>query len=155
MHLRWSEVDLERRRLFLPDSKTGRKTIVLGAPAIAIFKEIRENGQYRIASDDPEKPKTDLKRPWALVSGHAGLSDVRIHDVRHSFASVGAGSGMGLPIIGKLLGHADVAMTQRYAHLEADPLRRASDAISAIIANALNKTDSITDGDAPNRSDAA
>ncbi|WP_199699201.1 site-specific integrase [Oleomonas cavernae] len=155
LRLKWSEVDLQRGLLFLPDSKTGRKTIVLGAAALAVLEGIRSNGVYVIEGDDPEKPKADLKKPWALISRHAGLEGVRLHDLRHSFASVGAGSGMGLPIIGKLLGHANTTTTQRYAHLDADPLRRASDAISAIIANALNKTGDITDGDAPDCSDAA
>ncbi len=138
LHLKWSEVDLERGLLFLPDSKTGRKTVVLGAAALAVLQDIRSNGVYVIEGDDPEKPKADLKKPWALVSRHAGLEGVRLHDLRHSFASVGAGSGMGLPIIGKLLGHASAATTQRYAHLDADPLRRASDAITSVIAQALN-----------------
>lgn len=155
LNLRWKEVDLERGLLFLPDSKTGRKTIVLGAPAIAILKEIRGNGPYVIAGDDPDKPKTDLKRPWALVSRRAGLEDVRLHDLRHSFASVGAGSGMGLPIIGKLLGHASTATTQRYAHLDADPLRRASDAIGAAIALALDGKIEQGESDAGDHSDAA
>jgi site-specific recombinase XerD len=65
------------------------------------------------------------------------LDGLRIHDMRHSFASIGAGSGMGLPIIGKLLGHKDAATTQRYAHLDADPLRRASDAIASAISASL------------------
>ncbi|RJF89815.1 hypothetical protein D3874_24975 [Oleomonas cavernae] len=106
--------------LFLPDSKTGRKTIVLAAAALAVLEDIGGNSVYVIEGDDVEKPKADLKKPWALVSRHAGLEGVRRHDLRHSFASVGAGSGMGLPIIGKLLGHANTTTTQRYAHLDGD-----------------------------------
>ena len=94
-------------------------------------------GSYVIAGNDPEKPRADLQRPWALVSKQAGLDGVRLHDLRHSFASVGAGSGLGLPVIGKLLGHANAATTERYAHVAADPLRRASDAISSAIAKAM------------------
>jgi integrase len=59
-----------------------------------------------ISGNDADKPRSDLKRPWQVVTKRAGLEGVRIHDLRHSFASLGAGSGLGLPIIGKLLGHA-------------------------------------------------
>ena len=75
-------------------------------------------------------PRTDLKRPWTMITRQAGLEGLRIHDLRHSFASFGAGGGMGLPIVGKLLGHANATTTARYAHLDADPLRRASNAIA-------------------------
>ena len=79
----------------------------------------------------------DLKRPWMLVRERAGLSDVRLHDLRHSFASLGAGSGMGLPVIGALLGHKEARTTQRYAHLADDPLRAASEAIGGQVAAAM------------------
>jgi integrase len=68
----------------------------------------------------------------------AGLEGVRIHDLRHSFASVGAGASLGLPIIGKLLGHTQAATTHRYAHLDADPMRRAAETIGATIAAAMD-----------------
>ncbi len=84
-----------------------------------------------------KKPRADLNRPWARIRSHAKLDDVRLHDLRHTFASVGAGSGLGLPVIGKLLGHASVATTQRYAHLADDPLRRGANVISALIKSAL------------------
>jgi integrase len=77
-----------------------------------------------------------------LVSGRAALHGRRLHDLRHSFASVGAGSGYGLPMIGKLLGHSTAKTTERYAHLAADPLRRASDAISGSIARAMGERSS-------------
>jgi integrase len=139
LDLKWNHVDLERGLLLLPDSKTGKKTIVLAAPSIAILLGLPRIGQYVIAGDDPDRPRATLRHAWALVSKCARLEGVRLHDLRHSFASVGAGSGMGLPIIGKLLGHANVSTTQRYAHLAADPLRRASDAIAAAIATAMGE----------------
>lgn len=71
-------------------------------------------------------PRADLKRPWATISRAAGLTDVQIHDLRHSFASMGAGASLGLTIIGKLIGHTQAATTARYSRL-ADPLRRAAD----------------------------
>ena len=69
---------------------------------------------------------------------HAGLGGVRLHDLRHTYASFGAGSGLGLPIIGRLLGHTQPSTTARYAHLDNDPLRRASEAIAGTIAAALD-----------------
>lgn len=143
LHLEWSHVDLERGLLLLPQSKTGKKTIVLNAPAMEILSNLTRVGRYVIAGDtagtEKEQPRSDLKRPWAMVIRHAGLADLRIHDLRHNFASFGAGGGMGLPIIGKLLGHTQAATTQRYAHLDADPLRRASNAIGASIAAAMGE----------------
>jgi integrase len=74
-----------------------------------------------------------------MVTRHAGLEGLRLHDLRHSFASFGAGGGLGLPIIGKLLGHANATTTARYAHLDADPLRRASNVIGHSIADAMGE----------------
>jgi integrase len=95
-------------------------------------------GEYVIHGEQADKPRSDLKRPWAVVCKRAGLEGVRIHDLRHSFASVGVGAGHGLPIVGKLLGHADASSTARYAHLDADPVRRASNSIAAAIEAAMN-----------------
>ena len=144
LHLRWEHVDFERGLLFLPDSKTGRKTIVLNAPSLETLANLPRIGGYVIAAESAgtanEKPRADLKRPWRTVSQRAGFDGVRLHDLRHTFASVGAGGGLGLPIIGKLLGHAQASTTQRYAHLDSDPLRRASDSIGGRIAAAMGET---------------
>jgi integrase len=137
LHLKWEQVDLERGLLFLADSKTGRKTVILNAPALAVLAGLDRLGSYVVPGDNPEKPRADLKRPWEAVAKRAGLSGVRLHDLRHTYASFGAGGGLGLPIIGKLLGHSQASTTQRYAHLDADPLRRASEAIGGRIAAAL------------------
>ncbi|NOT71806.1 MAG: site-specific integrase [Hyphomicrobium sp.] len=137
LHLRWEEVDFERGMIFLPDSKTGRKPIILNAPALDIIAGLPKLGAYVIAGNDPSKPRADLHRPWKAVATRAGLGEVRIHDLRHTFASFGAGGGFGLPMIGKLLGHKQAATTQRYAHLDNDPLRRATGAIGASIAAAM------------------
>src|SRR5215212_8921273 len=139
LELRWEHVDAERGLLFLPDSKTGRKTIVLNAPALAIFADLPRlpGNPHVICGQKPGSGMTGLKRPWQIVCRAAGLSRVRLHDLRHTFASYGAGSSLGLPIIGKLLGHSQSATTARYAHLDADPLRRASDLIGQRIAAAM------------------
>jgi integrase len=137
LHLKWEHVDLERGLLFLADSKTGRKSVILNAPALAVLTDLDRLGSYVVPGDNPEKPRADLKRPWEAVARRAGLEGVRLHDLRHTYASFGAGGGLGLPIIGKLLGHTQASTTQRYAHLDADPLRRASEAIGGRIAAAL------------------
>jgi integrase len=139
--LRWSEVDAERGLLLLPDSKTGRKAVVLNAPAMQVLSEVpRISGcEFVILGDDPRKPRADLAKPWKLIRHSAGLNDVRLHDLRHTHASIGAGAGLGLPIIGKLLGHKHADTTARYAHLDDDPLRRASNRIGGEIAAALDR----------------
>ena len=137
LHLQWSCVDVERGMLFLPDSKTGRKPVVLNGPALAILASLPQLGRFVIPGNEPDKPRHDLQKLWEAVRRRAELDGVRIHDLRHTFASVGASSGLGLPIVGKLLGHAQTATTARYAHLDDDPVRRASDQIGMSIQSAL------------------
>jgi integrase len=139
LSLRWSYVDFEGARLNLPDSKTRKKFILLNAAALALLRELP-----RLAGNPHVFPGpgasghiVDLKKPWASVRARAGLEDVRLHDLRHSFASFGAASGMGLPVIGALLGHKEMRTTQRYAHLADDPLRAASEAIAGRVAAAM------------------
>jgi integrase len=137
LHLRWKDVDLERRLLHLPDSKTGKKTVILNESALNILTNIPRQDTYVIASDISEQPRHDLKRPWDHIRRAAGLDDVRLHDLRHTHASIGVASGLGLPIIGKLLGHASPITTARYAHLGDDPVRRASDVIGRKISKLI------------------
>lgn len=144
LDLRWSHTDLERGLLLLPDSKTGKKTIVLSSAAMAIIERLAgedteglKRNDYVIKGVGDGKPRRDLKRPWEAVRRRAKLDDIRLHDVRHTFASLGAGASLGLPIVGKLLGHSQPQTTARYAHLDADPLRRASDIIGAQIEKAM------------------
>jgi integrase len=137
--LRWEWIDFERKLIFLPDSKTGKKTIVLNAPAIAELNKLARIGTYVIAGNDPERPRVDIKRPWSVIAKRAELTGVRLHDLRHSFASAGVGMGLGLPIIGKLLGHTQVQTTHRYAHLELDPIRRGAEFIGIQLAAGLGE----------------
>lgn len=141
LNLEWSQVDMERGMLFLPDSKTGKKPVVLNAPAMTILQRLEPLGRYVVPGDPgpngEDRPRADLKRPWELIQHHAGLEGVRIHDLRHTHASIAAGDGLGLPIIGKLLGHKNVATTARYAHLDNDPVRRASNHVGQRLSDAL------------------
>ena len=136
LHLEWSHIDLDRGLLLLPDSKTGRKTVILSGIAQDLLRGHKRTGPYVIAGADRERPRADLKKPWLAVQRHAGLEGVRLHDLRHTFASIGAGASLGLPIVGKLLGHSQPATTARYAHLDADPLRRAANHIGQALAAA-------------------
>jgi integrase len=143
LRLKWEYVDTERGLLLLPDSKTGRRAVVLNAPALAVLASLPRLGSYVVPGGNPERPRHDLKRLWGTVSRRAGLEGVRLHDLRHTYASVGAGGGLGLPIIGKLLGHSQSATTARYAHLDNDPLKRASESIGAHIAAAMGEANDV------------
>lgn len=79
----------------------------------------------------------NLQKPWRRIRSEAGLSDVRLHDLRHSFASVAAANGASLLLIGKLLGHSQPQTTARYAHLVNDPVREANEAIGKRIATLM------------------
>jgi len=81
--------------LFLPDSKSGRKTVILNAPALTVLHGLRQLGPYGVPGDDPESPRPDLKRPWDAITKRAGLVGVRLHDLRHTYASFGVGDGLG------------------------------------------------------------
>jgi integrase len=135
--LQWSHIDFERGLINLPDSKTGRKTIVMSAATIDLLRDCDRRGAFVIPGLNADRARSDLKKPWRAIQRHAGLEGVRIHDLRHTFASIGAGASLGLPIVGKLLGHSKPATTARYAHLDADPLRRASNVIGAHLVAAL------------------
>src|SRR5271157_1862867 len=141
LHAKWEQVDIERGLIFLADSKTGKKPLYLSAAAQKMLADIPriEGNPHMIAGAKDGAPRSDLKKPWAAVSRAAGLEGVRIHDLRHSFASFGAGASLGLPIIGKLLGHSQPSTTARYAHLDADPMRRAADTTGAVITAAMDE----------------
>lgn len=146
LSLQWANVDLVRGMLLLPDSKTGQKTIVLSTAAIAVLEELPRISPYVIPGRPrrnketgkfEERPRTDVKRPWKNVLAHAGIKNLRRHDLRHTNASIGVGEGLGLPIIGKILGHASTKTTERYAHLDIDPVRRAIEIVGEKISPKL------------------
>jgi integrase len=139
LHAKWEHIDFERGIIFLQDSKTGRKPIYLSAAAASIISALPrlDGNPYVFPGEKNAQPRADLKRPWDAICTAAGLDGVRLHDLRHSFASVGAGASLGLPIIGKLLGHQQPSTTQRYAHLDSDPMRRAVETIGSTIEAAM------------------
>lgn len=131
--LKW---DYVRDKLHLPDSKTGAKTVYLNDAARSVLDALPrvEGNPYVIAGAVEGQHVTDLQKPWRRIRARAGLEDVRIHDIRHSFASAAVGLGMSLPLIGKLLGHTTPQTTARYAHLADDPIRAAAELVGGAMA---------------------
>jgi integrase len=139
--LRWLDVDFDHQLLRLPESKTGQKIVYLNAPAMSVLNELpraRDNPHVIVGTRTGISLR-GIDKTWFRVRRAAGLDNVRLHDLRHSFASVGVAGGLSLPIIGALLGHKYATTTARYAHLSADPLRTANDAIGSRIAAAMNR----------------
>jgi integrase len=130
--LKWNEVDLQRGYLALRDSKTGAKIIPLGAPAVEVLSGIArvEGANYIFPASSGEGHFQGVEKVWRKVRVAAGFPKLRLHDLRHSFASVGLARGNALTVIGAILGHADVKTTSRYAHLADDPVRNAASEIS-------------------------
>jgi integrase len=144
LHAQWPQLDIQRSVLFLSDSKSGKKPIYLNAAALSVLASLPrlEGNPHLFPGAIEGRPRVSLDAPWQALTRAAGLSGLRIHDLRHSFASVGAGASLGLPVIGKLLGHAHAATTSRYAHLasDGDPVRRAVETIGATIDGAMNRS---------------
>ena len=137
--LRWEHVSEEHESLFLPDSKTGRKAVHLSPPALALLQATPrlEGNPYVICGERPGRHLVNIEKPWRRIRAAAKLDDVRLHDLRHSFASVAASGGQSLIVIGKMLGHSQPATTARYAHLADDPVKAASDTVGRHIASAM------------------
>ena len=140
MGLRWEYVDFEHACLRLPTSKTGQKIIPLGAPAMKLLASLdrSDKSQYVFPGKKAGRPLVNVTKPWKRVCDVAGLDGVRIHDLRHSFASAGISRGLALPVIGAILGHVNASTTERYAHLSDDPVRKGVEDTSAAIAAAIS-----------------
>ena len=138
--LQWHWIDFDRGEARLPESKTGAKTLHLPPPALAVIAGLPrlDGNPYVIAGAKAGAALVNLEKPWRAIRKQAGLEDVRLHDLRHAFASVAASSGMGLPIIGKMLGHTQAATTARYAHLASDPVKAAAATVARKIAAAMS-----------------
>ena len=134
--LRWEHVDLENGELNLPDTKTGAKTIVLPQAAVKVLADIRKipGNPWVIAGRKPNAHLKGLDVGWRTLRSRAELEDVRIHDLRHSYASRALALGESLPMIGKLLGHKQIETTARYAHLADDSVHASAERIAESLA---------------------
>ena len=139
MTLQWDHVDLEGRALRLPDRKNREKIVHLGRPVVELLQEAPriKGNPWVIPGTLPGKRLSDLQPFWQRVRARAGVKDVRLHDLRHTFASTAVAAGQGLPMIGKLLGHTQVQTTARYAHLAAEPVKLAADAVAQNLRQSL------------------
>ena len=140
LNLRWEDIDLQARRLMLRDSKTGPRAVALNEPAAAVLEEM---ARFRDAfpspwvfpsSVDRSCPCVQIDKSWRELRMQAGLPDLRVHDLRHSFASVGAAANVPQMLLKSLLGHAQLATTDKYVHFGDDPARQASNEIANEIA---------------------
>ncbi len=134
--LRWEEVDLEAAELRLRDSKTGPRVVPLSAAAVCVLAALPRvpGNPWVIPGSKLGGHLSNLNDHWLRVRARAGLEDVRIHDLRHSFASRALALGESLPTIGQLLGHGQVATTARYAHLARDAVKASASRVADSIA---------------------
>jgi len=139
----WDQFDLENGVWTKPSAHTKQKKdhrVPLSGPARQLLGVIREKstGDYLFPGKSPDVPVTDIKHFWSAICRTAEIQDCRLHDLRHTYASILASSGLSLPIVGALLGHTQPATTARYAHLYDDPLREATERVAAVVTAAGN-----------------
>lgn len=135
--LRWEYI--KQDHIELPDSKTGARVVPVGPDARAVLASIQRepDNPWVVAGRFPGSHIGNLQRPWTIIRERAGLEDVRIHDLRHSFASRALALGESLSMIGKLLGHTQVQTTARYAHLAREAIQNAATRIAGSIGDTL------------------
>ncbi|MCL2122662.1 MAG: site-specific integrase [Desulfovibrionaceae bacterium] len=137
LSLEWKNIDLRQGIARIPDSKTGFKVIQLPAPAVAVLESLPQYSEWVFPAGSASGHMVNIRMAWVNVLKQSGLTGWRIHDLRHAFASAMVNSGASLPIIGKILGHTQTSTTQRYAHLEENPARKAAEEAAKKIQNAM------------------
>jgi integrase len=138
-YARWEYLDWEKKTLLVPLSKSGKpRAIALNGVALDLLRSVRADNAsaYIFPSPVTGKPSASLYFPWQRIRVRAGLPDLRLHDLRHSFASFLVNKGVSLYVVQGLLGHAHTRYTQRYAHLTPDTLREAAEAAGSVIVGA-------------------
>ena len=134
--LRWADIEVMGARLQLRDSKTGARRVLLSAPAVEFLQTLPRTSEF-VFPGKAGHPLADLTHPWQRTRKLAGLEGIRLHDLRHHFASVAISAGLSLEHLAPLMGHTNVATTRRYAHLLEDAERRATDTVGAAMALAI------------------
>ncbi|MDE0702962.1 MAG: site-specific integrase [Rhodospirillaceae bacterium] len=136
--LRWLDVDLDAGEIHLADAKSGPRAVQLPPTAVGLLEALprRKDSLWVFPGNDRDGrfSGSGLDHAWRTVRAVAGLEDVRMHDLRHSFASRALALGETLPVIGKLLGHSDIETTSRYAHLAQDSIHGTAERVAASIA---------------------
>ena len=142
LSMRWDDVDLAAASWTKPAATTKQKKVhvaPLSAPARQLLARLQKNtetGTEFVFAGRHGNHRSSLQRAWAALCRRAGIRGLRIHDLRHSYASTLAGAGFSLPVIGALLGHSETATTARYAHLVDEVTRTAAERAGAIITSA-------------------
>lgn len=139
-HAKWDYIDWERRTLLVPVSKSGKpRVIALNGQAMALLRSIPriDGNPYIFPSPITGRPCPSLHFPWTRIKQRAILDDLRLHDLRHSFASFLVNEGVSLYVVQGLLGHTQPRTTQRYAHLAQDTLNSAAEVVANVIAGAI------------------
>ena len=145
--LRWPEFDAEHSCLHLADSKSGRKVVPLSSLAVKIIEsQPRVDGtEYVFPATSGEGRYRGVSKIWRRIRKCAGLDDLRLHDLRHTFASVSISAGVPMAVIGKILGHADQRMTNRYAHLADDPVYAGAEKVADVLSKRLGDSIRVQD----------
>jgi integrase len=137
--LRWDWIDAVQGVARLPDSKTGAKNLYLPPGALAVLQALPRlaGNPHVFPGDRPAASFVGIQKPWQRVRALAAIPDLRIHDLRHAFASVAVASGDSLFIVGKILGHRQASTTERYAHLAPDPAKAVADRTAERLADLM------------------
>jgi integrase len=159
--LSWDQLDLDAGVWIKPSAHTKQKRehrVPLSAPVRQLLVAMRDAAEQHAQETGKELstcvfpgrtgagPVVEVKRAWATIARLAALNGVRLHDLRHTYASLLASSGLSLPVIGALLGHTQLQTTARYTHLLDDPLRAATERVGAIVSAAATPRASAVKG---------
>lgn len=144
--MRWDQLDLEAGKWTKPAAATKQKTeheVPLSPDAVQLLSELLEQADdgsaYVFPGRSAGRHRANINESWAALLKAAGITGLRAHDLRHSYASFLVSAGHGLPVIGALLGHTQASTTQRYAHLHDEVMRKATGQVGAMVRGARKR----------------